>query len=79
MTAAVMAPIYLQLRQLREANGLSQAELARRSGVPQSTISRLEAGEVGTVNLAHLEKLADALGVNASALIVHVPEKRGRR
>jgi transcriptional regulator with XRE-family HTH domain len=73
-----MTPIYLQVRPLREAKGYSQAELSRLSGVPQSTISRLEAGEVGTINLAHLEKLADALGVNASALIVHVPARSKR-
>jgi transcriptional regulator with XRE-family HTH domain len=78
MTAA-MTPIHLQIRPLREAKGYSQAELARRSGVPQSTISRLEAGEVGTINLAHLEKLADALAVNASALILHVPSAQRKR
>ena len=78
MTAA-MTPIHLQIRPIREAKGLSQAELARRSGVPQSTISRLEAGEVGTINLAHLEKLADALAVNASALILHVPKAQRSR
>ena len=33
------------LRELREELGISQSELARRSGVPQSTISRIESGD----------------------------------
>ncbi len=57
-----------------------QAELARRSGVPQSTISRIEAGDTGSISLANLERLAEALGVNAALLIVHEPEKgKGKR
>ncbi|MHB8896905.1 MAG: helix-turn-helix domain-containing protein [Candidatus Geothermincolia bacterium] len=34
-----------QLRKVREYRGLSQAELARKSGVGQSTISQWESGE----------------------------------
>lgn len=66
-----MTPIRVRLREVREAQGLSQARLARQSGVAQSYISRLEAGRLGTVNLKHLEKLARALGVNAAVLIDH--------
>lgn len=72
-----MTPISLRIQELREAKGWSQSQLARESGVPQSTISRLEAGEVGVVNLAHLEKLANAFGVNAALLIEH--SERGKR
>ena len=73
-----MTPISLRLRELRDAKGWSQSELARRSGVAQYTISRLEAGDQESVNLAQLEKLANALGVNAALLIVHEPKgKRG--
>ena len=75
MEAASVTPIRLQIKQLREAQGWSQAELARQSDVPQSTSSRLEAGEQAAVNLAHLERMANALGVNASALILHVPKR----
>jgi transcriptional regulator with XRE-family HTH domain len=49
-----------------------------RSDVSQSTISRIEAGETGGISLANLERLADALGINAALLIVHEPKgKRG--
>ena len=73
-----LIPISLRLRELRTAKGWTQQELAQRSGVPQYTISRLESGEPESVNLAHLEQLADALEVNAALLIVHEPGK-GRR
>jgi transcriptional regulator with XRE-family HTH domain len=79
MTCIPMSPISLRIQQLRESKGWSQSELARQSGVPQTTISRLEAGKIGVVNLAHLEKLADAFGVNAAVLIEHTPGGKGKR
>jgi transcriptional regulator with XRE-family HTH domain len=80
MGTQALSPITIRLKQFREERQLSQAELARRSDVPQSTISRIEAGDTGSISLANLEKLAEALGVNAALLIVHEPEKgkRGR-
>ena len=77
MDIHTLSPISIRLEELRQAKDLSQAELARRSGVPQSTISRIEAGETGSITLANLERLADALGVNAAVLIVN--ETRGRK
>jgi transcriptional regulator with XRE-family HTH domain len=77
MGTDTLSPISIRLEELREARGLSQAELARRSGVPQSTISRIEAGETGSITLANLEKLADGLDVNAALMIVH--DRRGKR
>jgi transcriptional regulator with XRE-family HTH domain len=66
-----MTAIYLRIEELRNAKGWSQAELARRSGVPQPTISRLEARKSNSIDLVNLERLADALGVNAAVLIEH--------
>jgi transcriptional regulator with XRE-family HTH domain len=66
-----MTPVSLRIQELREAKGLSQAQLARVSGVPQSTISRIEAGRTRALNLGHLERLAKALGVNAAVLVNH--------
>jgi transcriptional regulator with XRE-family HTH domain len=78
-----MSPIRLRLTEIRDAAGWSQAELARRSGVPQPTISRLESGKTRTIDLDNLEQLANALGINAAVLIEHErPErekKRGRK
>ncbi len=78
MDVRTLSPISIRLEELREAKGLSQAELARRSGVPQSTISRIEAGETGSISLVNLERLADALGVNAAVLIEHEPKGKRR-
>ena len=70
MLTGVVTPISIRLEGLRTAKGWSQAELGRQSGVPQQTISRIEAG-TRRVDLDVLEKLASALGVNASMLIEH--------
>ena len=58
-----MTPIVLRLRYFRERAGLSQYRLARLAQVPQSTISRLEAGKTPAIDLRQLERLADVLGV----------------
>lgn len=64
-----MTPIVLRIKRLREVNGWSQAELARRSGVHQSVISRLESGQSQSVSLKNLEKLAGALECDPGYLI----------
>jgi transcriptional regulator with XRE-family HTH domain len=76
MGASAVTPVSLRIAELRQLKGWSQSELARRSGVPQSTISRLELRQVGVVGLDVLEKLANALGVNAAVLIEHTPAPR---
>lgn len=50
------------LVQLRERRGLTQAALARRIGVSQPFIAKLEAGEAHNFRLETLVKLAVALG-----------------
>ncbi|WP_239143991.1 helix-turn-helix domain-containing protein [Actinoplanes philippinensis] len=51
------------VRELRERQGWSQAQLAKRSGMTQSAVARFEAG--GTVpTLPVLERLAAALDVS---------------
>jgi len=52
---------------LRKKAGLTQQELAKRSGIPQSHISRLEAGK-HSPSSATLEKLTRALGVPFSEI-----------
>jgi ribosome-binding protein aMBF1 (putative translation factor) len=50
------------VRELRLEAGLSQAELARRSGMTQPALSRLEHGG-GLPTIAVLDRIADALHV----------------
>lgn len=61
--------IHLRIEEFRTRKGWSQAKLARKSGVNQSIISRLESGEQESVSLPNLAKLAQALEVPAAALI----------
>lgn len=50
----------MRVRELREAAGMSQSELARRTGTRQPNIARLEAGG-GTPKLETLQRIAGAL------------------
>lgn len=56
----------LALQQGRLARGMTQMELAAEVGVPQSTISEIEAGK-STIFLRRLLELMRATGVELSA------------
>ncbi len=56
------------LRHLREAQGLTQLQIARRAGVPRATWTNLESGEANPT-LAVLQKVALALQVSVEELI----------
>jgi transcriptional regulator with XRE-family HTH domain len=60
-------PFHHNLRRRRLAEFLSQAELARRSGLHTLTISRLEAGRVKP-STRTVRALADALSIAPSEL-----------
>ena len=66
-----------QIRALREAQHISQAELARRMGSTQPAIARLEAGRVSP-SLDTLDRAAAALGAELVIAFQH-PLQRGRR
>jgi transcriptional regulator with XRE-family HTH domain len=68
----------LRIRELREARGWSQVELAERTGVRQATISTLETGK-GRRLQDVLGKVAEALDVPPAKLLGDsAPEKRSR-
>lgn len=50
-----------KLKELRERNGLTQKELAEKSGLPRSTISKIESGYQNT-SLLKIIQIANALG-----------------
>jgi len=56
-----------RLRELRDAQGLSLAALAERSGVSKSNISLIERGE-SSATATVLDKLSAALGVTVASL-----------
>ncbi len=55
------------LRMARRRAGLTQRELARRAGVPQPTVSRIEAGRISP-SLATLGPLIEACGMEIEVI-----------
>lgn len=54
------------LRELREDRGLTQVELAERSGTTDTVISRIENGRIEDPRLSTLDRLAEVLGISLS-------------
>jgi transcriptional regulator with XRE-family HTH domain len=57
------------LRRLRQAQDLTQAQLAKRAGVTQGYVAKLESGAKKSPSLGTLKKLARVLGVPVAALL----------
>lgn len=64
-----MNPISVRVKELREQRGWTQAELCRRSGVRQATLSAIENDRTKGIDFDTLERLATALEVHPAALI----------
>ncbi len=50
------------LQKIRQDRGESRYRVARETGVPYTTLTRLEERASDTINLAHLKSLADYYG-----------------
>jgi transcriptional regulator with XRE-family HTH domain len=57
------------IRRLREAEGLTQEQLAKQADVTQGYIAQLESGLKKNPSLPTLKKLARALGVSVGELL----------
>lgn len=64
-TAATAAAIKAAL----QGAGLSEAEAARRTGIPQSTLNRRLVGNPPGFSIAELSSLASLLGMDVSDLL----------
>ena len=75
-----VSPLRLRVKELREALGLTQAELAERANVRRATVNRIENAHVTAIDMDVLERLAEALGVEPGFLVVRVaaPRKASR-
>lgn len=60
--------IALQVIQLREEHGLTQAELAARCGIDQGDISRIERGATSPTART-LQRIAEALGADVRLVV----------
>lgn len=63
-----------KIRVKREEKGLTQAELAAKSGLTQATISRIESGEVRQLKSDAIKALAQSLGVTTDFLVGDMPK-----
>jgi transcriptional regulator with XRE-family HTH domain len=72
-----------RIRALREAKGWSQRELARRAKVRQPSLSAIETGQAKRIDVAMLERIANALGADLVDLVTSSVKQRtaarGRR
>jgi predicted transcriptional regulator len=67
-----------ELRELRERNGLSQADLARKLGMTSAEIAELEDPDSETHPLEALQRIISALGMELELKIVK-KQRRKRR
>jgi transcriptional regulator with XRE-family HTH domain len=58
------------VRLVRRNVGISQEELAHRSGIDRSYLGAIERGDQNT-GLIHISKIASALGIKVSELMRH--------
>src|ERR1700730_1806869 len=63
---------------LRKRRGLTQAALARRSGVSQPMIAQIESGKLNNLTLKTLARTARALGASLKIDLISWSESRGR-
>ena len=63
-----------QIKRIREALGMTQEQLARRSGLRQSIIAEIEGGKRQNLGLFTIEKLAE--GLNCKPLVQMIPEEK---
>jgi XRE family transcriptional regulator, regulator of sulfur utilization len=69
--SALLSPKRLSrvLQELREARGLTQAELAKQAKIERTYLTKLETGAKANPTLATLKRLAKALDVPVTALV----------
>ena len=66
----------MRLRELRQVKGMTQVELAERTGIDQGALSRIENGKTRAMDFDVMARLCDALGCDPGDLI---ERKKGRR
>src|SRR6266496_3257229 len=76
---AAKKELWLQLVEARQAAGFTQAEVARRLGVSQAQVARIEKRGYDAHSVSSLRRYVQALGEGFSLeIIVHCPEPARR-
>jgi putative transcriptional regulator len=65
-----MSNVGLRIRELREARGWTQGELAARAAIRRATLSAMENGRTKGVDFATLDRVARVLEVEPGFLVV---------
>ena len=76
--AAVLVRVGARVSELRQLRGMTQRELAHRTGVTLGVVQRVEAGRIKKVSLRRLVRFAGALDVEIAALF-EPPAREYRR
>jgi len=58
------------IQKLRKEANLTQEELALKSGIPYTTLIKIEGGQVQNPTIKTIKKIADALGVSLDNLVI---------
>lgn len=67
--------IRIRLSTLLGERRMTQADLARRTGIRPATINEMYHELVDRVNLEHLDKICEVLDCDLSELIIYEPNK----
>lgn len=67
----------MELKKYRKIAGLNQKELAKKAGVNNTIISRLERGRAATASYETIVRLARALNLEPEELLPVVDEAKG--
>ena len=68
----------MRLRELRQAKGMTQVELAERTGIDQGALSRIENGKTQAMDFDVMARLCDALGCEPGELLQRVGKRKKR-
>jgi DNA-binding Xre family transcriptional regulator len=69
-----MKMIRLRVKEVAESQGLNMSRLSRRADVDLKTVQRIWHEPTKEISTATLDKLARALGVEASDLLESIPD-----
>lgn len=67
--------IKIKLVNMLESLDMTQAELARRTGIRPATINEMFNGTIARINVDHLSKICDVLNCKVEDLLEYVPDK----